>query len=527
MEDCVLAIDCGTQSLRALLVSRGGRLLGQAKVAYQPYLCPRPGWAEQDARVYWDALCTAVGRLKAGSGADFAGLRAVGVTALRDTPVLVDADGEPLAPAILWLDTRKAALAYRPPWAARVLMAATGLLQAADRAQEDCKATWLRQNRPELWVQAAKVLQVSGFLNHRLTGRFRDSVACQAGHLPFHYREQRWCRPWELNARLFPMEARLLPDLVQPGLPLGRVTQAAAACTGIPAGLPVIACAADKAAEAVGTGSIEPGSASLSLGTSATVQAASRRYFEPLPRMPALPSARPGHYCPEIQVFRGYWLVQWFLREFGPGELEEGRRTGVAPESLLDRLLQATPPGALGLVTLPHWHPGLGPAAARGALIGLDGCHSRSHVYRSLIEGLAFALRSGLERLEAAGGRRFERVAVAGGASQSRAICQITADILGRPLCAGETWEGSALGAAVLTAAGAGLHPGLAEAVRAMVRTGPIYRPRPREADLYRRMYQEVHQPAGPRLRCLHERIRRVLEEPACPGAGHRLGPAE
>jgi len=145
-------------------------------------------------------------------------------------------------------------------------------------------------------------------------------------------------------------------------------------------------------------------------------------------------------------------------------------------------------------------------------MIGFGAGHTRSHVYRYLIEGLGFALRDGLERIERAGGIAVERIGVAGGASQSAEICQITADTIGRPLCCGETFEAAGLGAAVLTAAGTGLYGSVAEAVPAMVRPGRTFAPRPGCAELYRQLYREVHRRIQPRLAPLHGQIRRILE---------------
>ena len=511
MEDTLLTVDCGTQSLRAMLFSRAGKLVDKVKVEYEPYLSPNPGWAEQDARLYWNALCAAARELKARSGPAFARVQGVGVAALRNTPVLVDAAGEAVRPAILWLDTRNAGRVYRPGWLMRSVYAAIGLLPALLKAQEDCKSNWLRQHQRETWDRAAKVLQVSGYLNHLLTGQFRDSLASQVGHLPFQYRRLRWCLPGELNARLFPVEPHKLPELVAPGQPLGRITRAAGVATGLPEGLPVIACASDKAAECVGTGCIHAAMASLSLGTTASVQTTSRRYVEPTAGFPPFPAALAGHYNPEVQVFRGYWMIRWFLREFGPEERAAAARQDRPPEQLLDLLLQSCPAGALGLVTLPGWGPTLQDPAARGAMIGLEAGHTRAHVYRSLIEGLAFALRDGLERIERAGRVPIQQVRVAGGASRSAEICQITADILGRELTAGETCEASGLGVAVLTAVGAGLHGDLAEAVRSMVRPGPSFVPHPERGELYGKLFRQVHRHLQRRLEPLHRRLRRIL----------------
>lgn len=514
MEPTLLALDCGTQSLRALLFSARGELLEKVKREYEPYVSPHPGWAEQDAELYWRSLCEVVRELKAKAPEAFARMRGVGVTTQRDSLVFVDAEGKPLRPAILWLDTRKARAVYRPAlplrWAYRVV----GMLEAILKSQKDGKAAWVQQQEPQVWSGTAKVLQVSGFLNHRLTGLFKDSVASQIGHLPFNYKAMRWARPSELPSKLFPVPLDKLPELIPAGSLLGAITPAAAEATGLPAGLPVIACASDKGCESLGIGCVHERMASVSFGTTATVQTASPRYFEPLTFMPPYPAAIPGHYNPEVEIFRGYWMISWFKREFAPLEVQEAEAKGLPPEAILDRYLKEVPAGSMGLVTLPHWSPSLKLPAAKGAMVGFGDVHTRGYVYRSVIEGLGFALREGLEKIEKAGRVKIDWIGISGGATQSEEICQITADIFGRSLRAGETFETASLGAAILVAVGTGLYPSTQAAVEGMVRYGRIYTPQAEPAALYERMYQRVYKRIFPKLNPLFEEIRTQLNYP-------------
>lgn len=514
MEPTLLAIDCGTQSLRALLFDRKGHLLDKVKLEYEPYTSPHPGWAEQDADLYWRSLCEACQALKARSPEAFARIQGLGLTTQRDTIVFVDGTGRPLRPAILWLDTRKARAVYRPGWPLRQVYRLVGMYEALMKSQRDGKATWVRQHQPDLWGRTAKVLQVSGYLNFRLTGQFRDSVASQIGHLPFNYKAMRWCRPGELTAKLFPVEPDKLPELVPAGRGLGGLTPAAAALTGLPEGLPIIACASDKGCETLGIGCTGPDMAAVSFGTTATVQTMSRRYFEPLTFMPPYPAALPDHYNAEVEIFRGYWMISWFKREFAADEVREAEAQGIAPEAVLDRHLKEVPPGSMGLVTLPHWSPNLKQPMAKGAVVGFGDVHTRGYVYRSLIEGLGFALREGLEKIERAGKLQVARIGISGGATQSEEICQITADIFGRELTAGETFETAGLGAAILTAVGTGLHASVPEAVAAMVRYGRTYTPRPAEVELYDRLYRRVFLRVFDRLKPLFEDVRAILNYP-------------
>lgn len=276
-----------------------------------------------------------------------------------------------------------------------------------------------------------------------------------------------------------------------------------------------MACASDKGAETVGIGCVAEGMASLSLGTTATVQATSPRYFEPVAFMPPYPAAVAGHHNPEVEIFRGYWMISWFKRELAPVEVSEAAEAGVAPEEILDRFLREVPAGSMGLITLPHWGPSLKLPGTKGAMVGFGDVHTRGYIYRSFLEGLAFGLREGLERIEKAGGRRITRIGISGGATQSREICQLTADILGRELTSGETFETAGLGAAAITAVGVGLHPDLPGAVAAMVRHGRVYRPRPAEAELYDRLYRRVYRRLYARLKPLYQEIRSIVNYPA------------
>ena len=510
----LLSIDCGTQSLRALLFDEEGRLLAMRKVAYEPYVPGPPGRAEQDARVYWKALVEACRGLAAARPELMAAVAGVGVATQRDSMLCLDAEGEPLRPAILWLDQRKARPPWRPSPATRAGLALVGMGEAVARTQEEGKCNWIRQNEPAIWEATRKFTQVSGYLNHRLCGRFADSVASQVGHLPFDYRRQEWARPGSLNARMFPVEPDKLPDLVPAGRALGEITRAAAAETGIPAGVPLVAAGSDKGCETLGMGVVGPGRASLSFGTTATVQVATARYAEPLAFMPAYPAVAPGRYNPEVEIFRGYWMVTWFKRQFAYEEVREAEERGIEPEEALDGLLRRTSPGGHGLVMQPYWTPMLKMPAAKGAIIGFGDVHERAHVYRAIIEGLAYGLKEGLGAVERSSRARVSELAVSGGASRSDEICRITSDVFGLPLFRGATSEATGLGAAMATAAGVGLHPGVEEAAAAMSRRELAFEPDPRRSELYGELFERVYKRMYGALSPLYEEIRAITGYP-------------
>ncbi len=515
MEKIILSIDCGTQSLRAILFDSHGDLLDKVKIEYEPCVSPKPGWAEQDPEVFWNSLCKACKSLKERNPGLFARIEGVGVTTQRDSMINLDEQGSPLRPAIIWLDQRKAKRVYKPGGFMKLIYAMIGMDEAIAKSQTDGRCNWIKQNQPEIWEKTYKYVQVSGFLNFRLTGNFTDSVASQIGHIPFNYRKRRWASKGDVNYKVFPVEREKLIALVKPAEMIGKITQESSKENGIAEGIPVIACGSDKGCETIGMGVIDDQMASLSFGTTATVQTTSDRYFEPLRFMPAYPAPIPGCYNPEVEIFRGYWMITWFKNEFGYKEVLEAEKNGVAPEEILNNLLKDVPPGSMGLLVQPYWGPPLKNPSAKGTMIGFGDVHKKEHIYRAVIEGLSYALLSGLHQIERAGGCKVSRIAVSGGASQSDSICQISADIFNLPLVRGKTFETAGLGAAIVTAAGLGIYPGMAEAIKSMVTYDTVFKPDPENVDIYRKLYKRVYLKIYESLKNLYREIREITGYPA------------
>jgi sugar (pentulose or hexulose) kinase len=515
-QDLLLSIDNGTQSLKALIFDASGNLIARQQVRFTPYFSVQPGWAEQDPQVFWKALCQACLGIFAAHGIEKARIAGVSLTTQRATVVNVDKDGRPLRPAILWLDQRKChgLPALGGLWG--LLFKVTGLTGTIAYLQSETEANWILRNQPTVWAQTHKYLLLSGYLNFRMTGEYVDSVGNQVGYLPFDYKRLHWARSWDWKWRCVPVTPDQLPRLVAPGQILGTVSQQASRETGIPAGMPVFAAAADKACEVIGSGGLEPSTGCLSYGTTATINVTSRRYIEPIPLMPAYPSAVPGRHTIEVQVFRGFWMVNWFKEEFGFPERQAAEKTGVAAEALFEALIKDIPPGSMGLMLQPFWTPGIrtpGPEA-KGAVIGFGDIHTRAHLYRSILEGLAYALREGKERIERRSHTPISSLSVSGGGSQSDLALQLTADVFGLPTARAHLYETSGLGAAIVTAVGLGLHPNFEMAVNEMVRIGDRFEPNLANHRLYNQLYHKVYKRMYRRLRPLYERIREITGYP-------------
>jgi sugar (pentulose or hexulose) kinase len=515
-----LAIDNGTQSVRALLFDLQGRLVAKSRVVIEPYFSQQPGWAEQHSTYFWESLCRACQKLWEHAEVSKEAIKGVALTTQRATVVNVDQEGKPLRPAIVWLDQRRTE-GLKPVgglWGLAFKL--VRMSETVAYLQAEAEANWIHTYQPEIWTQTHKYLYLSGYLTYRLTGRFVDSVGCQVGYMPFDYKGLKWAGPRNWKWQAVPMDPALLPDLVPPAGLLGQITPAAAADTGIPAGLPLVAAAADKACEVIGAGCLEPHIGCLSYGTTATINTTQHKYVEVIPLIPPFPAAVPGAYSLELQIYRGYWMVNWFKQEFGHREQIIAEEREIAPEALFDELVNQVPPGSMGLTLQPYWSPGLkvpGPEA-KGAVIGFGDVHTRAHIYRAILEGLAYALREGKERTERRSKIPITELRVAGGGSQSDAAMQLTADIFGLPTARPHVYEASGLGAAIDAAVGLGLHPDFETAVREMTHLGDLFEPDLQTREIYDGLYQRVYKRMYKQLKPLYEEIRHITGYPPPPG---------
>lgn len=522
VDDLILTIDNGTQSIRALLFDLQGNLVAKSQISLQAYFSKQPGWAEQEVDYFWQKFAEVCQQLWLQPDVIAQQLKskivAVTITTQRGTVVNLDQQGKALRPAILWLDQRLADLEQGNikaiPWYWRMLFSAIGQSDVIHYFRRKAQANWLAQKQPEVWQQTDKFLLLSGFLTYKLTGNFKDSIGCQVGYLPFNYKKQQWAGAFDWKWHALPIKKFMLPELVKPGEPLGKVTPVAAKLTGLPCGLPVIASASDKACEVLGSGCIEPTTASLSYGTTATINTNNSHYVEPQAFIPPYPSAIPEQYNSEVMIYRGFWMVNWFKQEFGQQEILKAKQQGVTPESLFDQLVQQVPAGSMGLMLQPYWSPGLKNLEAKGAIIGFGDVHTRAHIYRAILEGLAYALKEGKQALEKRQGKKITRLIVSGGGSQSDAALQLTADIFNLPTHRSHTYETSGLGAAMNVAVGLGYFKNYAQASQAMTRISQTFLPNNSNVTLYQQLFTQVYQKMYRQLKPIYKKIKTITGYP-------------
>lgn len=504
----VLAIDCGTQSLRAMVVSPQGQILAYAKDEYEPYFSAQSGYAEQDPERYYQAMVRTVQQLHQTDFETMQAVAAITVTTMRDTEVFLDEQGKVVRPSLIWLDQREAECKRKLKWYHRIPFQIVGMLKPVNNIRKQSKTNWLRENEPQSYDKARYILQVGGFLNFRLTGKAVDSVGNQIGHLPFDYKKQRWhVSPFSYKWDAFRMERHKLPQLVEIGQVIGHLTPTAASELGLPQATAVIANGADKCCETLGVGCLRPKQISLSFGTQATIQTTTDRYMEPLRFLPAYPSAIRAKFAPEITVYRGFWMIRWFKNEFAKQEIAKAKQLGVEAEELLDKLLLEVPPGADGLMLQPLWKPGLKNPEGRGSIIGFSDIHTRSHIYRAMVEGIIFSLYDGLQKIERVTKVKAEVAYVSGGGAESDNICQIAADVFGIKVVRGETYETAGLGAAINGYIGLGIYQSYEQAVDQMVRSGKIFYPDPKNRLAYKKIYGGMYRKLYPRLRQIYKTI--------------------
>lgn len=506
-----LAIDIGSQSVRALIFNKKGDLLYRTKIDIEPYFAKREGWAEQEPEYYWQQMAAACQGLWQ-QGAVPSEVAALAITTQRGTMVFLDGDGKVLRPAITWMDEREQhELKPMPIWW-QLLITLGGKRKILQYARSRAQSNWVAMNQPEIWRRTSKYLQLSGFLNYKLTGEYKDARASQVGYFPYDYKKCDFAASWLWQWPAYHLKREQLPELVGSGDVIGHLTAAAAAVLGLPAGLKVIAAGADKACELIGAGLLSENIACLSYGTRATINTHSRCYREALKNMPSYTAAMPNWFALEVAVPRGFWLVSWFKKEFGRREVKRAKKLGVEAEVLFEKLLKDVPPGSGGLILQPYWgHEVNADPWSRGAIIGFGESHTRAHMYRAILEGIALALREGKDAIEKSGAEKITRLRVSGGGSQSDIALQITADVFNLPAERTHTFETSGLGAAIICAVGLGIYADYQQAMSAMCKQSQVFYPNPQNHALYNDMYERVYKRLYAKLSPLYKTLHQLL----------------
>ncbi|MCR5185410.1 MAG: FGGY-family carbohydrate kinase [Bacilli bacterium] len=509
MEKLILTIDFGTQSARAALVNKKGEIVAMVKKAYDPvYYSIKKTYAEQDPDYYFEILKQDLKELTSNNPDKLDSIIGATITTFRDSSVQLDKDLKPLRKCILWLDQRLADAKEKLPLLHRFAFALVGMRNTITLNRRRTIAHWLKENEIETWKKTYKYVNISGYLTYKITGNLVDSSASVTGHYPINFKKGEWYPEGALKGRIFGIPSSMLCELKKPGEVLGTFTDELAKEVGLPLGIKLIATGSDKACETVGLGALDRTIAAISYGTASTIEVSNQKYHEPEPFLPAYPAAIKGFYNMEVQVYRGYWMLTWFTKEFAAELFDEAKINQLAVEELANQRLNAIPPGSDGLVLQPYWGPGLRRPLSKGSIIGFSDIHTKYHMYRAIIEGIAYALKEGLEGIEKSQKKKVKSLMISGGGSQSDAICQITADIFGLPVSRVQTFETSSLGAAISTFVALKEFTSVEEATKAMVHKSAAFYPDEKANKKYMYLYKHAYIKIYPKIKGIYRDIK-------------------
>ncbi len=496
----VLGLDCSTSACKAIVWDRDGNAIARGQSSLS-LLMPRPGWHEQSAEDWWASTILAI--RQAVRQIDSRRLKTLCITHQRETFVSVDEHGQPLINGILWMDER-----------ARELLPHLELVFG----QEDfhrltgkrlsvnltiTKIAWLKEYRSDIFARTSKYLDVHSFLVHRLTGLYCTGWGCADPTGLFDIQNNCWAEAVLSEIGIRPDQ---LPEVYPPGTTVGTILPSAAEACGLPTGLSIVAGIGDGQASGLGVNITSPGDAYLSLGTSVVSGTYSDQYvFNPAFR--TMTSGMPGSYLLETVLLGGGYTLSWFMEKMAgqPGQ------DAVRLQAFYEQAASNISPGSAGLVVVPYWNSVLGPywdPAASGIVVGWHGDHQLAHLYRAILEGVAFEQYLSMLGVEEALGQTVRRYIAIGGGARSDLWCQIVADISNKPVFRATTTDAATLGAGILAATAAGCFANSHQAAQEMTHILPQpMEPDPLRHDFYQRLFTEVYRPLFPALQLYLKRL--------------------
>lgn len=464
-----LGIDVGTGGTRALVIDVSGKVIASGSEEHEAFASPRPGWAEQDPRDWWRACGLAVRKALQSSNLRADQIECVGFSGQMHGAVLLDSGDEVVRKAIIWCDQRSEAQSNE----LSELFGRDNLIRLTCNPPLTnftlTKLLWVRESEPKLWARVAHVMLPKDYVRLRLTGERAIDVADASGTLLLDVAKRRWSSEVLSKSGV---DKKLLPALYESPQVCGKVSAAGAEATGLREGTPVVAGAGDQAAGAVGMGITRAGAVSATIGTSGVVFAATDR--------PALdPQGRLHTFCHAIPerwhvmgVTQAAGLSLRWLRDRFAVACPVPANAGRDPYDLLAEEARSAPAGSEGAFWLPYLMgertPHLDPNA-RAALVGLTASHTRGHLVRAVMEGVAYSLKDTFTIFDEMK-IPVTSIRLGGGGARSPLWRQIQADVYDHEVEIVAAEEGAAYGAAILAGVGAGGWKSVDEACDGVVR---------------------------------------------------------
>ena len=448
-----LGIDIGTGGSRALLVDERGRLKASFTALHEDMRMERPLWAEQRPENWWDAAQQAIRGVLRESGAEAGDIRGIGMSGQMHGLTLLDKDDEVVRPALIWCDQRSQSqvdfinekVGRENVLAYTANPVVTGFTLP--------KLLWVRDNEPANFERIRKVLLPKDYVRFKLTGEYATEVSDASGTSLFDVVKRDWSYSM---CDALGLDRSILPKCYESAEISGKLLPYVAQNLGLQPGTPVVGGGGDQAASAVGNGIVQTGVVSCTLGTSGVVFAhMDQPHYDPKGRVHTFCHAVPGKWH-VMGVTQGAGLsLQWLRNQLLPGE----------DYSVLTKEASTADLGSQGLFWLPYLMGERTPhldANARAAWVGLTAKHKRADLIRSVIEGVCYSQKDGLDIIEEMG-VTLHSVRLSGGGARSPFWKQLMADVLNKKITTLESQEGSAYGAALLAVVGTGAYASVEE----------------------------------------------------------------
>jgi FGGY-family pentulose kinase len=493
----VLGVDGGTEAVKAAIFDTEGTPIASGARAYSTHF-PRPGWAEQDPADWWEALVGAVRDCLASAAVRPEEIRGISADATTCTLLPVRASGEALRRALLWMDVRATRQAERIFHSGHEALRYS--LAGVSAEWMPAKALWLKENEPDLFEQTAYFIEYTDWLAYRLTGRLALNLDTITQRWYYHLPSGGWPLDFFEVIGLGGIERKFPRDVLRVGEIVGALSGPAAAALGLRAGTPVATSGGDAFVGMLGLGVVRPGDLGIVMGSSNVLCGFTTGEVH----FPGIFGSFPEAIIPGLNLIEGGQvstgsILSWFKRNFAGDALAEAQKRGISAYRLLDAEASQISPGSDGLIVLDYFQGNRTPhtdSLARGVMVGLSLQSSRAHVFRAMMEGIAYGMKDILDTF-----RRHDvtisRIIACGGATRSELFMQIYSDVTGYPIATTRVAEASLLGSAIAAAVGAGLYPTLRQAAEAMVAVSGAYQPDQRRHEAYQfyvENYRETYQ---------------------------------
>lgn len=448
----IIGIDEGSQSAKVTIFDVKGHVICEDRAPLKPYSLPKPGYVEHPDDDWWEAVCAGAKKCMEKFKGNVEDIIGIGLCTIRCCRAYLKKDGTLAQPAMSWMD--------------------------------------IRVSKPYEHVNpdVAYITASSGYITHRLTGEYKDTVANYEYGWPVDTDRWKWSDDPEAYKETG-MPREMLFDLVMPGEILGYVTKEAAEATGLPQGVPVVATSNDKAVEGLGTGCTGGKTACISLGTYTTAMMEGKENLKETsyvwPKFSCIPYK---YFYDSNGIRRGMWTISWFRDVLGESYVRMAQEQGMSAEELLNVEAAKVPAGSEGLMTVLEWLAPVDAQYKKGVMIGFDGRHTRGHIYRSLLEAVAMTLKKHVDDMCNEIHVSLDKIIITGGGSNSDLFMQILADVFHLPTMRNEVNGAAGMGAAICVAVATGVYGSFEEAVENMVRFKDTFCPDAENAAFYEKL---------------------------------------